>query len=139
MAERTFVMVKPDGVRRRLTGEIIRRFEARGLKPVAIRMQTVSRDLAETHYAVHREKPFFGELVEFITSGPVVAMVWEGENVIQLVRNMVGATRPLDALSGTIRGDFTCSLVENIVHASDAPQTADAEITLWFGAGGLVE
>ena len=130
--ERTYIMVKPDGVQRRLVGEIIRRFETRGLKLLALKMVTPTREVAEAHYAVHKERPFFGELVDFITSGPVVAMVWEGTDAIRLSRNMIGATKPMDALSGTIRGDFTTELQTNLVHGSDAPETAAEEIALWF-------
>ena len=130
--ERTYIMVKPDGVQRRLVGEIIRRFETRGLKLVALKMLTPTREMAETHYAAHRERSFFGELVDFVTSGPVVAMVWEGSDAIRLTRNMIGATKPADALSGTIRGDFTTELQTNLVHGSDAPEAAAQEIALWF-------
>jgi nucleoside-diphosphate kinase len=130
--ERTFIMVKPDGVERRLVGEIIRRFETRGLRLVALKMLHPSRELAEAHYAVHREKPFYGELVTFITSGPVVAMVWEANDAIKLGRNMIGALKPVEALSGTIRGDFTTEVQTNLVHGSDAPETAQSEIALWF-------
>lgn len=130
--ERTFVMVKPDGVERRLAGEIIRRFENRGLRLVGLKLVQPDRAIAEKHYAVHREKPFFGELVEFITRGPAIAMCWEGPKAIQLVRTMMGATKPEDALPGTIRGDLTASLQENLVHGSDAPDTAEYEIGLWF-------
>jgi nucleoside-diphosphate kinase len=135
--ERTFIMVKPDGVERRLVGEIIRRFENRGLKLVGLRMLTPTREIAEKHYEVHRERPFFGELVEFITSGPVVAMAWEGEQAVTLTRKMMGATKPEDALPGTIRGDYTTSIQTNLVHGSDAPETAQAELALWFGEEGL--
>ena len=130
--ERTYIMVKPDGVQRRLVGEIIRRFETRGLKLLGLKMLTPTRETAEAHYAVHRERPFFGDLVDFITSGPVVAMVWEGSDAIKLCRNMIGATKPVEALSGTIRGDFTTELQTNLVHGSDAPETAQQEIALWF-------
>lgn len=136
--ERTYVMVKPDGVQRHLTGEIVRRFESRGLRLVGMKLMRVSRDLAEKHYAVHRERPFFGELVNFITSGPVVAMVWEGTNAIRAVRQMVGATNPLEAAAGSIRGDYALEVGQNLVHASDAPETAQTEIGLWFGANELV-
>jgi nucleoside-diphosphate kinase len=132
--ERTFVMIKPDGVRRNLVGECIGRFEARGLKLVELKLLTPSRDLAEEHYGAHRGKGFFDGVVSFITSGPVVAMVLEGPNAIAAVRQMVGATRPLEAAPGSIRGDFALDVGENIVHASDAPETADEEIALWFGA-----
>ena len=133
--EQTFVMIKPDGVRRALTGECIRRFEQRGLKLVRLRMLTPSRELAETHYGVHRDKPFFAGVVEFITSGPVVAMVLEGPNAIAAVRQIVGSTRPLEAAPGSIRGDFALDVGENIVHASDGPETAASEIALWFRMG----
>ncbi len=135
--ERTFVMVKPDGVERRLVGEIIRRFENRGLRLVGLRLLTPSREIAEAHYAVHRERPFFGELVDFVTSGPVVAMAWEGNQAISLVRTMMGALKPELALPGTIRGDYTTDIQTNLVHGSDAPETAGQEIALWFGADGL--
>ena len=131
--ERTFVMIKPDGVRRNLVGECIGRFEARGLKLAELKLLTPSRDLAEEHYGAHRGKGFFEGVVQFITSGPVVAMVLEGPNAIAAVRQMVGATRPLEAAPGSIRGDFALDVGENIVHASDAPETAEQEIALWFG------
>lgn len=130
--ERTFIMVKPDGVERRLAGEILRRFETRGLRLVGLKLLKPGRELAEAHYAVHRERPFYGELVDFITSGPVVAMVWEGTDAIRLCRNMIGALKPLDAAPGTIRGDFTTEVQTNLVHGSDAPETAQNEIALWF-------
>jgi nucleoside-diphosphate kinase len=132
MTERTFVMIKPDGVRRALVGECIRRFEARGLKLVELRMLTPSRQLAEEHYGAHREKPFFPGVVQFITSGPVVAMILEGESAISAVRQMVGATRPLEAAPGSIRGDYALEVGENIVHASDGPEAAAEEMRLWF-------
>jgi nucleoside-diphosphate kinase len=130
--ERTFVMVKPDGVDRRLVGEIIRRFENRGLRLVGLKLIQPDRALAEKHYAVHKEKPFFGELVEFVTSGPVVAMAWEGNKAIGLVRRMMGALKPEEALSGTIRGDYTTEVQKNLIHGSDAPETAEYELKLWF-------
>ena len=136
--ERTFVMVKPDGVDRRLVGEIIRRFESRGLRLVGLKMLRPDRALAERHYEVHRARPFFGELVDFVTSGPVVAMAWEGDQAIVLVRRMMGATKPEEALSGTIRGDYTTSIQTNLVHGSDAPETAEAELALWFQPGELL-
>jgi len=139
LIQRTFVMIKPDGVERRLVGEIIGRFERRGLRLVGMKLQTVSRDLAERHYAVHQDKPFFGELVDFITSGPVVAMVWEGEDAVRLVRTMMGALKPEEALPGTIRGDFTTSIQTNLVHGSDSPETADSEVALWFAEGELLD
>ena len=130
--ERTFVMIKPDGVERRLVGEIIRRFENRGLRLIGMKMVKPSRELAEKHYAVHRQKPFFEELVSFITSGSVVAMVWEGNRAIGLVRQMMGALEPLQATPGTIRGDFTTEVQTNLVHGSDGVEAAAAEIALWF-------
>lgn len=131
--ERTYIMVKPDGVERRLTGEIIRRFENRGLKLVALKMLAPTRETAEKHYEVHRERPFFADLVEFVTSGPVVAMVWEGQDVVKLTRQMIGATKPLEALPGTIRGDYTADIQRNLIHGSDSPENAQTEIALWFG------
>jgi nucleoside-diphosphate kinase len=136
--ERTYLMIKPDGVQRRLVGEIIGRFENRGLKLVGLKQLVPSRDVAEKHYAVHAERPFFGELVDFVTSGPVVAMVWEGKDVIKIARNMIGATKPLDAVSGTIRGDYTADMMLNLIHGSDALETAEAEIALWFNEGELL-
>ena len=130
--ERTFVMVKPDGVERRLAGEIIRRFESRGLRLVGLKLLQPDRVLAEKHYAVHKEKPFFGELVEFVTSGPVVAMAWEGNQAIGLVRKMMGALKPEEAMPGTIRGDYTSDVQKNLVHGSDSPETAAYELALWF-------
>lgn len=131
--ERTYIMVKPDGVQRKLTGEIIRRFENRGLTLVALKMLTPSRETAEKHYAVHAERPFYGELVDFVTSGPVVAMVWEGKDIVKITRAMIGATKPTEALPGTIRGDFTADMMSNLIHGSDAPEAAAEEIALWFG------
>jgi nucleoside-diphosphate kinase len=125
-------MVKPDGVRRALVGEIIGRFERRGLKIVELRMIRVSRELAEEHYGVHRDKPFFQGLVEFITSGPVVAMILEGEGAVAAARQMMGSTRPLEAAPGSIRADFALEVQENLVHGSDSPETARQEIALWF-------
>lgn len=130
--ERTFLAIKPDGVQRKLVGEIIRRFEAKGFTLVGLKLMNVSRELAETHYGVHRERPFFAGLVEFITSGPVVAMVWEGEGVIASARKIIGATNPLNAEPGTIRGDFGVNVGRNLIHGSDAPETAQQEISLWF-------
>src|SRR4051794_19222279 len=132
--EKTFVMIKPDGVRRRLVGECIRRFEERGLTLVQLKLLPPARDTAERHYGTHRDKPFFSGVVQFITSGPVVAMVLEGESAIAAVRQMVGATRPLEAAPGSIRGDYALDVGENIVHASDGPETAAEEMQLWFRA-----
>jgi nucleoside-diphosphate kinase len=131
--ERTLVLIKPDGVQRGLVGEILGRFEQKGFKLVGLKLVQTSRELAEQHYAVHRERAFFGSLVEFITSSPLVAFVLEGEGVVAAVRLMVGATNPLTAAPGTIRGDFGVSIGRNIIHASDAIETAQSEIALWFG------
>ena len=138
MTERTLVLVKPDGVQRLLTGRILARFEERGLKIVGLKLVAVSRDLAERHYAVHREKPFFGGLVDFITSSPLVALALEGPNAIAVVRTMVGATRPHEAAPGTIRGDFALETAQNLIHASDGAETAAAELALWFTEGELL-
>ena len=139
MNERTLVLAKPDAVQRLLTGRILARYEERGLRIVGLKLVQVSRDLAERHYAVHREKPFFGGLVEFITSGPLVAAVLEGPNAIAVVRAMNGATRPHEAAPGTIRGDFALETAQNLVHASDSPETAASEVALWFGDDELVD
>lgn len=130
--ERTFIMVKPDGVQRALVGEVIRRFETKGFTLVGLKMMQVSRELAEKHYDVHKERPFFGSLVEFIISAPVVAMVWEGEGVVASARKIIGATNPLSAEPGTIRGDYGVSIGRNLIHGSDAIETAMREISLWF-------
>jgi len=131
--ERTFLMIKPDGVARGLVGEIIARFEQKGFKLAELRMTTPTRSLAESHYAVHRERPFFNDVVSFITSGPVVAMVWEADNVVELSRKVIGATKPTEAAPGTIRGDFANSTEKNLIHGSDSVENAAAEIALWFG------
>ncbi|MBW4487695.1 MAG: nucleoside-diphosphate kinase [Trichocoleus desertorum ATA4-8-CV12] len=130
--ERTFLAIKPDGVQRKLVGEIIRRFETKGFTLVGLKILNVSRELAEQHYDVHKERPFFAGLVEFITSGPVVAMVWEGEGVVSSARKIIGATNPLAAEPGTIRGDFGINIGRNLIHGSDAIETAQREIALWF-------
>ena len=139
MTERTLVLVKPDGVQRLLAGRIIARFEDRGFKIVGLKLVHVDRELAERHYAVHRERPFFGGLVDFITSSPLVAMALEGPNAIAVVRSMVGTTRPHEAAPGTIRGDFALETAQNLIHASDGPETAVAELALWFADGDLVD
>ena len=131
--EQTLVLVKGDGVRRRLIGEIIRRIEAKGFDIGAMQLMNVSRELAEEHYTEHREKPFFGELVEFITATPVVAMRVEGEGAIAVVRRLMGATNPAEAAPGTIRGDLALSLPDNLVHGSDSPKSAQRELKLFFG------
>ncbi|MBW4575376.1 MAG: nucleoside-diphosphate kinase [Aphanothece sp. CMT-3BRIN-NPC111] len=136
--ERTFLAIKPDGVQRKLAGEIIRRFETKGFTLIGLKLMQVSRELAEQHYDVHREKPFFAGLVEFITSGPVVVMVWEGDGVVAAARTIIGATNPLSAAPGTIRGDYGVSIGRNLIHGSDAVETAQREISLWFKEEELV-
>ena len=136
--ERTFLLVKPDGVQRRLVGEIIRRFENKGLKLVGLKLMKVEPDRAHRHYAVHKGKPFFQELITFITSGPSVAMVWEGRDAIALSRVVIGATKPADSTPGSIRGDFALFTGQNLVHGSDGPDTAKAEIENFFNAEELV-
>jgi nucleoside-diphosphate kinase len=133
--ERTLILIKPDAMKRGLAGEIISRFEMRGLELRAARLVRADRALAEQHYDVHREKPFFGELVEFITSGPTLALVLEGEGAIATSRTTIGATSPADAAPGSIRGDLALSMPDNLVHGSDAPGTAETEIALWFPDG----
>jgi nucleoside-diphosphate kinase len=136
--ERTFLAIKPDGVQRGLVGEIIRRFETKGFTLVGLKFLQPTKELAESHYAVHKERPFFPGLVEFITSGPIVAMVWEGDGVIASARKMIGATKPLESEPGTIRGDLGINVGRNIIHGSDAPETAQNEIALWFKSEELV-
>lgn len=135
--ESTLVLIKPDGVRQALCGEIIRRFERRGLRLAAMKLQRIPEELAKRHYAEHEGKPFFPALVEFITSGPVVAMVVQGENAIQAVRTMMGKTNPLEAAPGTIRGDFALNLACNVVHGSDSPASAAREISNFFSPGEI--
>lgn len=130
--ERTFLAIKPDGVQRGLVSEIIGRFESKGYRLVGLKLIQVSRELAETHYSEHKERPFFPGLVNFITSSPVVAMVWEGKGVVATARKIIGATNPLNAENGTIRGDFGVDVGRNIIHGSDAVDTAEREIALWF-------
>lgn len=132
-------MIKPDGVQRGLVGSIINKFETKGFKLVGLKQMSVSRELAESHYAVHKERPFFKGLVDYIISAPVVAMVWEGDGVIASARKLIGATNPLDAEPGTIRGDYGITIGRNIIHGSDAPETAKSEIELWFGEGELCD
>ena len=131
--QRTLVLVKPDGVRRGLIGEVVRRIEAKGFTVAEMKLFTIDEDLAARHYAEHTEKPFFGELVSFITSGPVVAMVVEGIDAVAGMRQIMGATNPLDAVPGSIRGDFATVITKNIVHGSDSPQSAEREVGLFFG------
>ena len=138
-SQRTLVLVKPDGVKRRLVGEIISRFESRGLELVGLKVIQIDEDLAKRHYAAHAEKTFFPGLVEFITSGPVVAMALEGEFAIELVRQSMGSTDPLKAFPGTIRGDFGISVESNIVHGSDSQTSAKKEINLFFKPEELIE
>jgi nucleoside-diphosphate kinase len=130
--EKTFLMVKPDGVQRSLIGEIVTRFEKKGFKLNGAKLMYISKDIAEKHYGEHKDKPFFKDLVEFITSGPVFAMVWEGENVISTARQMMGKTNPQEALQGTIRGDYGLTVGKNIIHGSDSPESAEREIALFF-------
>ncbi len=131
--ERTLVLIKPDAVQRGLAGEILARFERRGLAIREARLLQVDRELAERHYAEHAEKPFFGELVEFITSAPTLALALEGESAIAVVRTTMGATNPTDSAPGTIRGDLALAMPDNLVHGSDSPESAERELQLWFG------
>ena len=131
--EKTFLMVKPDGVERQVIGDIVDRFERRGFKLRGAKLMVISQELAEKHYAEHAERPFFKELTDFITSGPVFAMVWEGESVISLARMMMGATKPSESNPGTIRGDYATTVSHNIIHGSDSLASAEREIALFFG------
>ena len=135
MAERTLVLIKPDAMQRRLAGEIVSRLERRGFELRAAKLVQVDAELAERHYAEHAEKPFFGELVEFITSGPTLALVVEGEAAVSVVRATIGATNPANAAPGTIRGDLAIAMPDNLVHGSDSPESAEREIALWFPDG----
>jgi nucleoside-diphosphate kinase len=139
VTERTLILIKPDGVQRAMIGRIIDRYEARGLRIVGLKLVHASRDLAERHYAVHRDKPFFAGLVEFITSAPLVAMAIEGPNAISVCRDINGATRPHQAAPGSIRGDLALDTGHNLVHGSDGAETAETELALWFGPGELLE
>ena len=130
--ERTLILVKPDAFARGLTGEIIARFERKGLTLVAIKHLTTPRDTAETHYAEHAERPFFGELVDFITSAPLVALILDGQDAIKAARQLIGATNPLEAAPGSIRGDFAIEVGTNMVHGSDSTESAEREIGIWF-------
>jgi nucleoside-diphosphate kinase len=136
--ERTFIAIKPDGVQRGLVGDIVKRFETKGFTLVGMKFMSVSKELAAKHYDVHKERPFFGGLVEFITSAPIVAMVWEGDGVVASARKIIGATNPLAAELGTIRGDYGVSIGRNLIHGSDAIETAQTEIALWFTPEELV-
>lgn len=135
--ENTFLMVKPDGVQRNLTGEIVSRFEKKGFQLVGAKMMAIPKELAEQHYAEHKERPFFGELVSFITSSPVFAMVWQGDGVIATARQMMGATNPQEAAPGTIRGDYAVQVSQNLIHGSDSPESAKREIGLFFKDGEI--
>jgi nucleoside-diphosphate kinase len=135
--ERTFIAIKPDGVQRGLVSEIIGRFERKGFTLVGMKLMMVSRELAEQHYGVHKERPFFAGLVDFIISAPVVAMVWEGDGVVASARKIIGATNPLTSEPGTIRGDLGVSIGRNLIHGSDAIETAQQEVALWFKAEEL--
>jgi nucleoside-diphosphate kinase len=135
MAERTLVLIKPDAMQRGLAGEILSRFEQRGLDVRAAKLVHVDRELAERHYAEHREKPFFGELTDFITSAPTLALVLEGDAAIGVVRTTIGATDPTNAAPGTIRGDLALAMPDNLVHGSDSAESAEREIALWFPDG----
>jgi len=136
--EKTFLMVKPDGVQRNLVGEIVARFERKGFQLVGAKLMSLSNVLAEEHYGEHKERPFFRDLVAFITSGPVFAMVWQGENVIASARQMMGSTNPKDAAPGTIRGDFGLTVRKNVIHGSDSSASAEREIGLFFNESELV-
>lgn len=137
-AERTLILVKPDGVRRGLIGEIVGRFERKGFALRGLKLIRLSREQAERHYAVHKERPFFKDLIEFITGGPLVAMVIEGADVIAISRKMMGATKPLDAECGSVRGDFANQTQENLVHGSDSPESAAFEIPIYFDEAEFV-
>ena len=139
MTERTLVLIKPDGVQRLLVGRILERYESRGLKLIGLKLVLVDRALAERHYAIHSERPFFGSLVDFIVSAPLVAIALEGPDAIAIVRTINGATRPNQAAPGTVRGDFALETAQNLVHASDGPETAAAELAMWFDPGELHE
>ncbi len=136
--ERTLILVKPDGVQRGLIGEIVARFERRGLKLTGLKLLQMSRELAERHYAVHQGRPFYAGLVEYITSGPVVAMVWEGKNAVAAARATIGATNPVAATGGTIRGDLGLEIGRNLVHGSDSPENAVNEVNLFFAAEEVI-
>jgi nucleoside-diphosphate kinase len=136
--EKTLVLVKPDGVQRGLIGEVIQRLERRGLRLVAAKFVQIDKELAEKHYAIHKGKPFYPGLIEYITSAPVMAMVWEGPNAVAAVRQMMGATRPVDAAPGTLRHDFALEVGRNLTHASDSPENGESEVALWFRPDELV-
>ena len=137
--EKTYLMVKPDGVQRGLCGEIVSRFERKGLKLIAMKLMVIPKETAENHYGEHKGKPFFPSLISYITSGPVFAMVWEGENAVTICRNMMGKTKPLESAPGTIRGDYCLVTGLNIIHGSDSPESAAREIGIFFKPEELVE
>jgi len=137
--ERSLVLVKPDGVQRALVGEVISRLERRGLRLVAAKFMQVSKELAETHYGIHKGKPFYDGLIEYITSAPVMAMVWEGPNAIAAIRQTMGATRPTEAAPGSLRHDFALEVGRNLTHASDSPENGVSEVALWFKEDELVD
>lgn len=137
--QRTLILIKPDGVQRGLIGPIVERFERRGLKLVGMKFMQMSRELAERHYAIHQGKPFYDSLVNYITSGPIVAMAWEGKEAIAVARSTVGATNPVAAAPGTIRGDFGVEIGRNLVHGSDSPENGEKEVALFFNPAELVE
>lgn len=137
--ERTLLMVKPDGVQRGLIGEIIRRFERKGFQMLGCKLMQLTRDMAEQHYAEHAGKPFYDRLIRFITSGPVLAMVWQGDDIIALSRGLMGKTNPLEAAPGTIRGDFAAHTNLNLIHGSDSPESAEREIRLFFREEELLD
>lgn len=137
--QKTFIMVKPDGVQRGLVGDVVRRFEQKGFKLAGAKLMQISTELAEEHYGEHKERPFFGELVDFITSGPVFAMVWEGEDVILTSRSMIGATNPQEATPGSIRGDYALTVGKNIIHGSDSEASAEREINLFFDEAEIID
>jgi len=139
LVERSLVLVKPDGVQRGLVGEVISRLERRGLRLVAAKFMTVSQELAETHYAIHIGKPFYAGLISYITSAPVMAMVWEGPNAVVAIRQTMGATRPTEAAPGSLRHDFALEVGRNLTHASDTVENGAKEVGLWFEAGELVD
>ncbi|HVC38641.1 MAG TPA: nucleoside-diphosphate kinase [Candidatus Dormibacteraeota bacterium] len=136
--ERTLVLIKPDGVQRGLVGELVGRFERRGLHLAGLKLAALSRELAEQHYEEHRDRPFFAAVIDFITSSPVVAMVWEGPNSVAMVRSMMGPTNPATAAPGTIRGDFGIDIGQNVIHGSDSPSRAEQEIAIFFNQGELI-
>ncbi|MEI2703514.1 MAG: nucleoside-diphosphate kinase [Baekduia sp.] len=133
MSSRTLILVKPDAFARGLTGEVLARFERKGLRIAEMKLMTASREVAEQHYAEHAERPFFGELVDFITSAPLVALVLEGDEAVKASRQLIGATNPIEAATGSIRGDFATQIGENLVHGSDSDESAAREISIWFG------